>query len=114
MKCKKKLLICAIALLLSPLFFSCKTELNPAGGINIVLWGHVYDDTSAPKKNVRVTSNYGYTYTDDSGYFEILCFYYPNNKKVNLSFSDSNGEFKEIKEKDFSISENLEIKLEKK
>lgn len=113
MKRKRLYLICAAVLLLSYAFLSCKTDLNPAGGINVVLWGHVYDDTSAPIKNVRVTSNYGYTYTDDSGYFEILCFYYPNNKKVNLSFRDSNGKFIEIIEEKYSISENLEIKLQK-
>lgn len=112
MKRKRLYLICAAALLLSYAFFSCKTELNPAGGINIVLWGHVKNGSDAPVEGIMVTSNYGYTLTDEEGYFEILGYYYPNNKKVKLSFTDKSETYKEIKEREFTTLETIEVILE--
>lgn len=112
MKSKRKSLICTIAILLSSLIFSCGSQSNPDGGHNIVLWGYVYNSSSAPVEGIKVTSNYGYTHTDSEGYFEILCYYFADNKKIKLSFSDASGTYKEIIEKEFSISENLNIYLE--
>lgn len=91
-------------------FTGCDSPINPAGGINEMITGNVYsEEDSTPVKGIKVTSNYGYTLTDENGYFEILSYYLvdktsdssisvPKEDHV-LTFTDidgdANGKFKE-------------------
>lgn len=100
------LLFCCFSLFL---ISGCEKTTNPAGGINELIYGYVNCEGN-PIPEIKVISNYGYTFTDANGYFEILSYYYTethnstlsNSETINahiLTFtdidSDKNGKYKE-------------------
>ena len=107
---KKILLPLLIAVLSLFVFTGCGDILNPEDGINELIQGTVYaQEDATPIPGIKVSSNYGYTFTDSEGKYIILS-YYPvdptnedtikqskNTSEHKLTFTDvdgdSNGKF---------------------
>lgn len=120
-------LIASALVLFCGIFSGCKMQplLNPLGGINYCISGKVTNE-GTKVANVKVTSNYGYTYTDGNGEFKVLAYVIPPfyvdlydtlsqvaagaDFHVQLSFDDGNGHKAENKDwklpKPTSISGN--------
>lgn len=97
--------------LLVSLFSGCKPVINPAGGINELITGCVTSlEDNTPVPGIKVSSNYGYTFTDENGNFEILSYYLVDNTdSESLSYSRINA-YHEIKFTDVDGDENGKFK----
>lgn len=99
----RKILFIFLLCLLPLNYFGCKQVINPAGGINEFITGYITSESS-PIPGIKVSSNYGYTISDENGYFEILSYYLVDtsddntiylpqkNAKHELVFTDIDGE----------------------
>lgn len=106
---------------------SCEPVVNPEGGINEFITGYVTCE-GIPIQGIKVSSNYGYTITDENGYFEILSYYLVDSsnssipsapqKTHELIFTDIDGDSNyNLKEKiikqNAGISEPIIVMMEK-
>lgn len=80
-----------------PISFS-ETNFTPNEEKLMTIVGYVSSKENAtPVKNIKIKGNYGYTRTDNNGYYELLVYLDKSAQQTSLVFEDDDGEKNEGK-----------------
>lgn len=87
---------------------SYNCELTPNDEKLMTVLGFVTSrKNNTPVKNIKVTGDYGYTRTNEDGYFELMVYLDKKTEKAIITFEDDDGDKNggKFKKKEISVKE---------